>query len=191
MARAAIDERVPADMRVLLARLRFVLLFVSEVYGRILGERGCEAIRPYGDQRMAEPMPGKYKNKHQKLTYRIDQYVHDLVDEAELSRGTLTIEQKIALINALGKWVAIKNKLIDAMEGEMLDDFRARLKQSDALRGETGAPHVQRFDYEQKSRAGRKGMARRWGRPDPESFDGTGEQLSEFKKRLPRSDDGG
>jgi hypothetical protein len=133
---------------------------------------------------MAEPMPGKYKNKHQKLTYRIDQYVHDLVDEAELSRGTLTIEQKIALINALGKWVAIKNKLIDAMEGEKLDEFRARLGQGNALRG---APYVQRVDYEQKSRAGRKGMARRWGKP--ESFDGTGEELSEFKKRIPRADE--
>src|SRR6516165_8040987 len=156
-----------------------MLLFVSEVYGRILGERECEAIRPYGDQRMAEPMPGRYKNKHQKLTYRIDQYVQDLVDEAELSRGALTIEQKIALINAFGKWVAIKNKLIDAMEGEKLDEFRARLQQGD------GAPYVQHVDYEQNSRAGRKGMARRWGKPDPESFDGTGEQLSEFKKRLP------
>jgi hypothetical protein len=138
---------------------------------------------------MAEPMPGKCKNKHQKLTYRIDQYVQDLVDEAELSRGALTIEQKIALINALGKWVAIKNKLIDAMEGEKLDEFRARLRQGDALKSETGAPYVQRVDYEQKSRAGRKGMASRWGKPDPESFDGTGEQLSEFKKRLPRADE--
>jgi hypothetical protein len=140
---------------------------------------------------MAELMPGKYKTKHQKLTYRIDHYVHDLVDEAELSRGTLTIEQKIALINALGKWVAIKNKLIDAMEGEKLDEFRARIRQGDALKGETGAPNVQRVDYEQKSRAGRKGMAKRWGKPDPESFDGTGEQLREFKKRIPRPDDGG
>jgi hypothetical protein len=130
-------------------------------------------------------MPGKYKNKHQKLTYRIDRYVHDLVDEAERDAKQLSIEQKTALINAFGKWVAIKNKLIDAMEGEKLDEFRARLKQGD------GAPYVQRVDYEQKSRAGRRGMARRWGKPDPESFDGTGEQLSEFKKRLPRADDGG
>src|SRR6516165_12625272 len=141
-----------------------MLLFVSEVYGRILEERGCEAIRPYGDQRMAEPMPGRYKNKHQKLTYRIDQYVHDLVDEAELSRSTLTIEQKIALINALGKWVAIKNKLIDAMEGEKLDEFRARLK-GGAPKQQAGAPnqHVynQRVDYAQKAAAGRKGMISR------------------------------
>ena len=136
-------------------------------------------------------MPGKYKNKHQRLTYRIDHYVHNLVDEAELNGGTLAIEQKIALVNALGKWVAIKNKLIDAMEGEKLDDFRTGLKQADNLKRGTGAPYVQRVDYEQKSRAGRKGMASRWGLSDPEKFDGTGEQLAEFKKRLPRADDGG
>jgi hypothetical protein len=129
-------------------------------------------------------MPGKYKNKHQKLTYRIDQYVQDLVDEAELNRGTLTIEQKTNLLNALGKWVAIKNKLIDQMEGEKLDDFRARLKQAPGRA--TGAPYVQRVDYEQKARAGRKGMASRWGLPDPELTDGTGEGLAEFKKRIPR-----
>jgi hypothetical protein len=149
------------------------------------------AIKPYGNQLMAEPMPGKYKNKHQKLTYRIDQYVHDLVDEAERDAKQLSIEQKTALINAFGKWVAIKNKLIDGMEGEKLNEFRARLKQGDALKDETGTPYVQRVDYEQKSRAGRKGMASRWGKPDPESFDGTGEQLNELKKRLPRSHDGG
>ena len=137
-----------------------MLLFVSGLYGRILEKRECEINQAV--RRMAEPMPGKYKNKHQKLTYRIDQYVHYLVDEAELSRGTLTIEQKIALINALGKWVAIKNKLIDAMEGEKLDEFRARLRQGDALKSETGAPYVQRVDYEQKSEAGRRGMAKRW-----------------------------
>jgi hypothetical protein len=144
-----------------------------------------------GDQRIAEPMPGKYKNKHQKLTYRIDQYVHDLVDEAELHSSTLTIEQKVALVNALGKWVAIKNRLIDAIEGEKLNDFRARLRQGDALKRETGAPYVQRVDYEQKARAGRKGMASRWGLPDPEltDGDGTGELLAEFKKRIPRAGD--
>jgi hypothetical protein len=144
----------------------------------------------------ATPMPRK--SKHQKLTYRIDQYVHDLVDEAELNRGTLTIEQKTALLNALGKWVAVKNKLIDGMEGEKLDVFRARLKKGsshalgDAIAGpEAGAPYVQRVDYEQKARAGRKGMASRWGLPDPELTDGgTGELLAEFKKRIPRADDG-
>jgi hypothetical protein len=142
----------------------------------------------------------KYKNRHQKLTYRIDRYVHDLVDEAELNRGTLTIEQKTNLLNALGKWVAVKNRLIDAMEGEKLADFRARLKKGgrhalgDALgRAEPtgGGQSSQHVDYEQKARAGRRGMISRWGlSPDPESFDGPSEQLAAFKKRIPCADGG-
>ena len=46
----------------------------------------------------------------------------------ESTRTSISGWQKIALVNALGKWVAIKNKLIDAMEGEKLDDFRTGLK---------------------------------------------------------------
>jgi hypothetical protein len=112
------------------------------------------------------------KSKHQKLTCRIDEYINKLLNECDAASKKLSVEQKVAVVNALGKWVAIKNKLIDAMEGEKLDDFRARLRQGDALKRETGAPYVQRVDYEQKSRAGRKGMASRWGLPDPESTDG-------------------
>jgi hypothetical protein len=139
------------------------------------------------------------RNAHQKLTHRVDRFVHALVDEAELSRGTLTIEQKTNLLNACAKWVAVKNKLVDAMEGEQLNDFRARLKKGsshalgDAIgRIPTGGGQSnQHVDYEQKARAGRRGMISRWGlSPDPESFDGPSEQLAEFKKRIPRADDG-
>jgi hypothetical protein len=125
------------------------------------------------------------RNAHQRLTHRIDQYVHDLVDEAELNRGTLTIEQKTALLNALGKWVAIKNRLVDQMEGEKLNEFRVRLKQGAAPGPETGPPYIQRVDREQKSRAGRRGTAKRWGLPDPDLTGGIGEGIAEFKKRLP------
>jgi hypothetical protein len=141
----------------LLARLRFVLLFVSGVTNGWLNQ--CRESTKTS--------------------------IRNLPIASTSTSRIWTIEQKIALVNALGKWVAIKNKLIDAMEGEKLDEFRARLRQGDALKG----VYVQRVDYEQKSRAGRKGMAKRWGKPDPESFDGTGEQLSEFKKRIPRADE--
>jgi hypothetical protein len=131
---------------------------------------------------------------HQRLTYRIDRYANTMISQAERLDESLTVEQKVTLLNALGKWVAIKNKLIDGMEGERLDEFRNRLKQGDpAPKRPAGVPnqHVydQRVDYEQKSRAGRKGMAKRWGLPDPELTDGTGAGLAEFKKRIPRADD--
>jgi hypothetical protein len=140
------------------------------------------------------------KSKHQKLTYRVDSYVHRLIDQAEKSE--LTIAEQTSVLNAIGKWVAIKNKLIDGMEGEKLDDFRARLKKGgshaslgDALgRAEPtgGGQSSQHVDYEQKRAAGRKGMARRWGLSDPAltDGDGTGELLAAFKKRIPRADDG-
>jgi hypothetical protein len=144
--------------------------------------------------------PMSTKNKHQKLVYRVDEYASTLINEAELLKNELSIEQKISLLNSLGKWVAIKNKLIDALEGEKLADFRTRLKQgsSHALgdvlgRAEPtgGGQSSQRVDYEQKARAGRRGMISRWGlSPDPESFDGPSEQLAAFKKRIPRADDG-
>jgi len=136
------------------------------------------------------------KSKHQKLTYRVDSYVHRLIDQAEKSE--LTIAEQTSVLNAIGKWVVIKNKLIDGMEGEKLADFRARLKKGsshalgDALgRAEPtgGGQSSQHVDREQKSRAGRLGMGRRWGF-DPELTDGTGAGLAEFKKRIPRADDG-
>jgi hypothetical protein len=131
------------------------------------------------------------RNAHQRLTYRIDQYVHELVDEAEMNRGTLTIEQKTALLNAFGKWIAIKNKLIDGLEGEKFADFRARLKQGAAPGPETGPPYVQRVNREQKQAAGRKSAAARWGIVDPATEPGGPSGLAAFKARIPRADDRG
>ena len=133
---------------------------------------------------------------HQRIVYHVDQFVDHLIAEAKRLDSELTIEQKTSLLNALGKWVAIKNKLIDGMEGEKLDEFRARLKQG-ATPGRAlsraeptgGGQSSQHVDREQKSRAGRLGMGRRWGF-DPELTDGTGAGLAEFKKRIPRADDG-
>ena len=64
-------------------------------------------------------------------------------------------------------------------ETRLLSDGRIASR-ADGVTGGTGALYIQRVDYEQKSRTGRKGMASRWGLPDPEKFDGTGEQLAEF-----------
>ena len=105
---------------------------------------------------------------HQRIVYHVDLFVDHLIAEAQRRDNELTIEQKTSLLNALGKWVAIKNKLIDGMEGEKLDEFRARLKKGDAApKRKTGVPnqHVydQRVDPKQKSAAGRKGMISRWG----------------------------
>jgi hypothetical protein len=135
---------------------------------------------------------------HQRIVYHVDLFVDHLIAEAKRLDSELTIEQKTSLLNALGKWVAIKNKLIDGMEGERLDEFRARLKQGAAApKRQAGVPnqHVydQRVDHAQKARAGRKGMASRWGLPNPEltDGDGIGAGLTEFKKRIPRADDRG
>jgi hypothetical protein len=134
---------------------------------------------------------------HQRIVYHVDLFVDHLIAEAKRLDSELTIEQKTSLLNALGKWVAIKNKLIDGMEGERLDEFRARLKQGATpgqARGRAeptgGGQSSQRVDREQKRAAGRKGQLVRWGLPpDPASADGVPSGLAEFKKRIPRADD--
>jgi hypothetical protein len=131
---------------------------------------------------------------HQKLTYRIDEFVNTLINDTQ--KVELSIEQKTAVLNALGKWVAVKNKLIDGLEGEKLDDFKSRLKKGsshalgDAIAGPGttgGGVSTQRVDYAQKSAAARLGglaTARRGLEPLDEP---TG--LAEFKARIPRADD--
>ena len=135
--------------------------------------------------------------KHQQLTYRIDEFVHDLLDMAKQTED-LKVEQKTNLLNAVAKWVAVKNKLIDGMEGEKLDEFRARLKKGsshalgDAIAGpgtSGGGVSSQRVDYAQKSAAARRGglakAAAGRGLEPVEEPSG----LAEFKARIPRADD--
>jgi hypothetical protein len=133
---------------------------------------------------------------HQRIVYHVDLFVDHLIAEAKRLDSELTIEQKTNLLNALGKWVAIKNKLIDGMEGERLDEFRARLKQGDAApKRQAGVPnqHVydQFVDREKKQAAGRKSAIARWGTFDPATEPGGPSGLAAFKARIPRADDRG
>jgi len=132
--------------------------------------------------------------KHQQLTYRIDEFVHDLLDTAKQTED-LKIEQKTNLLSAVAKWVAVKNKLIDGLEGEKLDDFKSRLKKGsshalgDAIAGPGttgGGVSSQRVDYAQKSAAARLGgLATAAAGRAVEEASG----LAEFKARIPRADD--
>src|SRR6516162_6094583 len=69
------------------------------------------------------PKLGDKKGSARDWSRRIDAFVEKLVKDAEKT----PVEVRISLFNALSKWVAVKNRLTDAMEGEQLYEFRKRL----------------------------------------------------------------
>lgn len=105
---------------------------------------------------------------NQRLAKRMDEYMLRLLDEAEMASGQLTIEQRLAVFNSLGKWVAIKNKLMDVMEGEQLNDLRTRLYSGEAP-GDT-------TERTRRANAAKRGYAT-----------GNARGLAELKARLPRA----
>jgi len=112
---------------------------------------------------------------NQQLARRIDDYVIRLLDEAEMASGKMPIEMKIAVLGALGKWVMIKNKLMDVMEGEQLNDLRKRLHADDG----PATGHLVKRTSGYRGRGDATAYA---GRPDytaPRS-------LAELKARVPR-----
>jgi len=118
---------------------------------------------------------------NQQITRRIDKFVMSLLDHAEKNPEDTPLELKISLLTAFGKWVAIKNKLMDVMEGEQLNDIRKRLHGPDAspLSGYA-------FTREERARGSRAGVDKRLGR---NYAAGDGAELGDLKARLPRRGD--
>jgi|SRR6516164_10067446 len=118
---------------------------------------------------------------NQQITRRIDKFVMSLLDHTEKHGENLPLEEKISLLAAFGKWVAIKNKLMDVMEGEQLNDIRKRLHNPDASPSSGYA-----FTREERARGSRAGVDKRLGRSYAV---GDGAELGDFKARLPRRGD--
>jgi hypothetical protein len=119
---------------------------------------------------------------NQQITRRVDKFVLDLLEHAEKQQDNLPLEERIALLTAFGKWVAIKNKLMDVMEGEQLNDIRKRLHDPDAspFSGHT-------FTREERARGARNAVNKRLGRKYATAGDGA--QLADLQARLPRRGD--
>ena len=116
-------------------------------------------------------MPKKPNPMDNALVKRMDGLAADLLDDVRDSNKNIGFEGKLDVLEKIGKWIAIRNRLEGNDDGSGLDAYKAKLKSAAAR----GTPISHRF----AATAGNRGYTH------PTADDRGGPQLSALKSRLP------
>ncbi len=120
---------------------------------------------------------------HDTLIGRMDELASELLATAASTPG---LEDKLAVVKAVGQWVAIKHAIRAGDTGERGDLAENRGK----LRGSGSGKPKRRGFQDDTPEQQRARILRRWHPGKPASIDGDGApQLEALKARLPKSSD--